>query len=169
MITRTPNLPVSIAGFAKGIDHVALAVPDLEAATVWYERTLGFEILGRRLTKGERTSMISAVLRSGPVTFVLTQGLEPSCQVSRFVEAYGAGVSHVAVRVDDLDAVSRALTARGTEFATTIIEGRGLRQLFTKRDRHSGMMLELIEDKGGAFTDQSVEALFRQLEANGHF
>jgi methylmalonyl-CoA epimerase len=150
--------------YATSVDHVAIAVHDLEESIRFYTNVLGFELRERRKTEGKHTAMVSAVLNAGPVTFVLLQGTSPDSQVSKFVEHFGPGVQHVAIGVQNLPAMAEELKAAGVDFDTTVIQGGGLRQIFTKRDPGSGMMFEFIERLGGDFSDESVQQLFMQLE-----
>jgi len=153
-----------LARHAASIDHVAIAVRDLEAAVRFYA-ALGFEVESRLETRGDRTGMVSAVMKAGPVTFVLLEGTSPDSQVSRYVEHYGPGVQHVAVAVEDIETVCRALEDAGLAFQTDLIEAPDLRQRFTMRCANSGMMLEIIERMDNPnFSEDSVEKLFRQLE-----
>lgn len=162
--------PMAVLGkYAKSIDHVAIAVHDLEASIKFYSEVLGFELRERRETKGEKTAMISAVMVSGPLTFVLLQGTTPESQVSRFVEHYGAGVQHLAIGVENLKEMADELKSSGLQFDTNVIEGGGLRQIFSHRDPGSGMMFEFIERLGGDFSDESVQNLFKQLEEKNNF
>ncbi len=159
------SIPPAILGkYARSVDHIAIAVPDLEASIKFYSEVMGFQLRERRETKGEKTAMISAVMVAGPITAVLLQGTSPESQVSRFVEHYGAGVQHIAIGVEDLPAMAEELKGAGMEFDTNIIEGGGLRQIFSHRDTGSGMMFEFIERLGGDFSDESVKNLFEQLE-----
>lgn len=169
MVNASPTVPALFARHAVRIDHIALAVPDLEASLAWYRDLLGFTVLERRETRGETTAMISAVMQLGPVVFVLTQGTSPESQVSRFIAHYGPGVSHVAIEVGDLPAVHDELRANGVAFATDVLRSSGLLQVFTRRDPRSGLMIELIQHVGGDFSDDSVQRLFRTLEDNGEF
>ena len=162
----------SMAGlgkYAKSVDHIAIAVHDLEASIKFYTDVLGFTLRERRETKGQKTAMISAVMVAGPVTAVLLQGTSPESQVSRFVENYGPGVQHVAIGVENLPEMAEELKKAGVEFDTNVIEGGGLRQIFTHRDPGSGMMYEFIERMGGDFSDESVKNLFEQLEKKNAF
>lgn len=149
---------------ATSIDHVAIAVRDLEESIHFYTDVLGFELTERRRTEGKQTAMISAVLKAGPITVVLLQGSGPDSQVSKFVEHFGPGVQHLAIGVEDLPALADDLKESGMEFDTNVIRSPGLLQIFSHRDPGSGMMFELIERKGGDFSDQSVQQLFEQLE-----
>jgi methylmalonyl-CoA/ethylmalonyl-CoA epimerase len=158
-----------LGSFATEIDHVAIAVHDLEQSIAFFTNVLGFELRERRKTEGRQTAMISAVLKAGPLTFVLLQGTSPDSQVSKFVEHYGAGVQHIAVGVKDLPRIADELRSAGLEFDTSVIESPGLRQIFTHRDSGSGLMIEFIERMGGDFSDQSVQNLFQQLEQKDTF
>jgi methylmalonyl-CoA/ethylmalonyl-CoA epimerase len=155
--------------YITSIDHVAIAVRDLEESIKFYADVLGFELKERRRTEGKQTAMVSAVLKAGPVTVVLLEGTTPESQVSRFVEHFGPGVQHVAFGVENLPEMAEELKASGMEFDTTVIESPGLRQIFSKRDTGSGMMFEFIERMGGDFSDQSVQQLFEQLEKKNAF
>ena len=158
-----------LAKYSRSIDHVAIAVRDLEESIRFYTEVLGFELKERRRTEGKTTAMVSAVLVAGPVTFVLLEGTTPESQVSRFVEHFGPGVQHIALGVEDLPQMAEDLKAAGMEFDTTVIQSPGLRQIFSSRDPGSGMMFEFIERLGGDFTDQSVQSLFEQLEKKNAF
>lgn len=155
--------------FARGVDHIAIAVADLEASIDWFTNVLGFSLKERRKTEGSSTGMISAVLEAGPLNFVLLQGTSPQSQVSRYIEHYGPGVQHIAILVADIDALVCELTSAGFEFDTTIINGGGLRQIFSKRDQRSGLMFEFIERSEAGFVDGNVASLFSQLENKGSF
>jgi methylmalonyl-CoA epimerase len=164
--TTTP-----LAERAINVDHIAIAVPDLEKSIKFFEEVLGFETVERRETKGKKTGMVSAVLKAGPITVVLLQGTSPESQVSRYVESYGPGVQHIAIGVQNLETLVGGLRESGVAFDTKVIRGSGLLQIFTQRDPDSGMMFELIEHtaEGGDFTDQSVQQLFEQLEEKDSF
>lgn len=157
----------ALGRYAVKIDHVAIAVPDLEISLGFY-RLLGFELIERRQTAGHSTGMVSAVLRAGAITVVLVQGTTPGSQVNRYIEHYGPGVQHIAIEVRDVAKLMSELTEIGIEFSTTLIQGCGIRQAFTARHRGSGMMYEFIERQtnDGDFTDESVRDLFEQLEHN---
>jgi methylmalonyl-CoA/ethylmalonyl-CoA epimerase len=149
------------------IDHVAIAVTDLEEAVSWYSHNLGFRCIERRATQGERTSMLSAVMSAGGAYIVLIQGTSPESQVSQFITRFGPGVQHLALAVKDLDQAMDQVTAAGGKADTPFITDDGIRQVFLRRDPGSGVRIELIERRGGTFTDESVEKLFRAFETNG--
>jgi methylmalonyl-CoA/ethylmalonyl-CoA epimerase len=160
---------VALSKYATSIDHVAIAVRNLEESIRFYHEVLGFELKERRRTEGKATAMISAVMTAGPITVVLLEGTSSESQVSRFVEHFGPGVQHLAIGVENLPEMTDELKAAGMEFDTTIINSPGLRQIFSKRDAGSGLMFEFIERMGGDFSDESVQNLFEQLEQKNTF
>lgn len=155
---------------ARRLDHVAIAVRNLDEAIAFYRDVLGMELRERRHISGKSTGMVSAELGSGEFSIVLVQGTERESQVTRFIEEFGPGVQHIAIEVDDVEAVTDELRARGVEFETNVIVGPGLTQVFAKRDATSGVMLEFIErtDNDG-FSEDSVRSLFEQLEKSAAF
>ena len=164
------RVQTALGRYAVKIDHVAIAVPDLEASIAFYEK-LGFAQVKRRRTTGEATEMVSAVLHAGAIIIVLVQGTAPGSQVSRYIDSHGPGVQHIAIEVRNVEKLMHELREVGVEFNTTLIQGCGIRQAFTARDLGSGMMYEFIEREtnDGDFTDESVQDLFEQLERSGTF
>lgn len=149
------------------IDHVAIAVTDLDAAVRWYCDNLGFVEMERRVTHGETTAMISAVVKSGSAVVVLVQGTSPNSQVSRFIEEFGPGVQHLAFSVPSLDSVLERLRGGGAAADIDVVEGEGIRQVFLRRDPGSAVRVELIERNGGQFNDRSISTMFRAFEDRG--
>lgn len=147
------------------IDHIALAVPNLRAAITWVKDVLGFELEEERVTQGKRTGMKSAVMRMGPITIVLTEGIGASSQTSQFVESFGPGVQHVALRVKSLRDASAVMGENGLRFSSPRLDSDGLSQIFSERDPSTGLMIELIERRDyEGFRDENVQRLFDALE-----
>lgn len=157
--------PSALAGSARRIDHVAIAVRDLEAAIVTFRERYGFELVERRHVQGEKSGMDSATLRAGGVTFVLCQGDSPRSNVCRYIEHYGPGVQHIALEVAGQDTLLDDLARRGTDLLTPLIHGPGLDQSFTRREPNSGIQIEFISRTGNdAFDDDNVRELFAAME-----
>ena len=159
------TLEKSLSGLILGIDHVAIAVEDIAASIVWYTTMLGFSLADRSEVSGEYSGMVYAVLISGTTTIVLVQGTSPESQVSRFIDAKGPGMHHVALAVSNLDEALRRISQSGGNADTPIVSDHGIRQAFLPRDPVSGIRIELIEREGATFSERNVQALFKALEA----
>jgi 4-hydroxyphenylpyruvate dioxygenase-like putative hemolysin len=165
---NAPSLRQALGPLVIGIDHLTVAVRDLEKSIAWYEATLGFTLSERKLVSGDKTSMKAAILTSGPVRVVLVEGSEPESQVSRFIEQKGEGVSHVALAVSSLDDALRRVEAVTRPALPEVSEG-GLRQAFLRRDPESGVRIELVERAGGEFSERSLREMFVALEERDLF
>jgi methylmalonyl-CoA epimerase len=162
--------PRVLARSAIAIDHVAIAVRDLDAAVAHYRDVLGFELRERRQISGRISGMDSAVMEAGGVKFVLVQGDSPESNVSRYIEAYGPGVQHVAIEVSDPEDALEDLRAGGADLLTGIIHGPGLDQIFTKREPNSGVQLEIIaRAENDGFDPSNVQELFEAMERENVF
>jgi methylmalonyl-CoA/ethylmalonyl-CoA epimerase len=154
----------------RTVDHLAVAVDDLEEAVCFYRDRLGFTEVERRTTEGLKTGMESAVMKAGDLRVVLLRGTTEESQVTRYVREYGPGVQHVAFQVEGIESVVADLKERGLLFDTGVIEAPGLKQAFSKRDPISGMMFELIERTGEeGFNEANVRKLFQSLEESDSF
>lgn len=153
------------------IDHVAIAVHDLDAAISLYRDVFGFQLMAERVTRGQYSGMRSAEMDAGGFSIVLLQSGAENSQVSRYLSEYGPGVQHIAIEVDDVNRAAEALTKNGMKFSTSVIRGEGLIQIFTSRDANSGMMFEFISRVSGAqgFEQGNVQQLFEQLEESGAY
>jgi len=153
------------------IDHIAIAVRDLDAAIEFFQENLGFSLMQRRVVHGARTGMVSAEMEHNNIKFVLCQGTEPESQVSQLVQHYGVGVAHIALAVDDAEAAARELGEQGLGFDTTVIRGPGLKQVFSSRDPNSGLSFEFIERDASehGFREENIHELFSQLEKSGAY
>jgi len=152
------------------IDHIAIAVRELEPAIAYFSEALGFTLVRRLTISGRRTGMRSAEMEKNGIRFVLCQGTEEESQVSRLIANYGPGVAHIALAVDDVKTTYDELKRRGMQFDTGVIEGPGLKQTFSGRDANSGLSFEFIE-RGAeqGFLEENVQKLFEQLEESGAY
>ena len=153
------------------IDHVAIAVLNIEESLFFFRDILGFELLNKREVKGKFSGMIAVELDAHGFNIVLVQGTKPDSQVSRYINDFGPGVQHIAIEVEDIEGLVESLEAKGMKFATNIINGKSLVQVFSQRDHNSGMMFEFIkkELRESKFEKNNIQELFDQLELNGAY
>ncbi len=95
------------------IDHVGVAVPDLDEAIAFYESTFGMSLVHQEVNEdqGVREAML-AVGDSGSCIQLLAP-LNDESTIARFLDRSGPGIQQLAYRVTDLDAVSATLRQRG--------------------------------------------------------
>ncbi|HEX6988699.1 MAG TPA: methylmalonyl-CoA epimerase [Bacillota bacterium] len=96
----------------QAIDHVGIAVADLEAALgVWSRVIPGEARIEEVPEQGVRVAMLSL----GTSKIELLEPSSPDSPVGRFLERRGPGMHHVAFRVDDIEAALAAVESRGME------------------------------------------------------
>ena len=169
MTMMTPTASPLMSSHAKRIDHVAIAVKNLEES-IRYFSLMGFEVTDRMTTQGDHSGMISAVMEAGNIKFVLLEGTDEQSQITRFIDQYGPGPQHIAIEVENIEDVCKEIEEEGINFSTQVIKGPGLTQRFTARCQNSGVMVEFIErNEEEGFSEQNVSDLFKQLEAGNAF
>jgi len=162
---------------SMGIDHITLCVENLDAAEYLFTKILGFEVIwSARDVGSDKSSMDTIVVQRGDAKVALMQGRDKvvKSQISEFIEKYGQGIQHVAIEVDDIEAVSREWEAHGVKFSGPLKEGRDgcgpLKQRFTyPLFPGSGVFLELTQRKHGkerskTFVRGTVESLYKDIE-----
>jgi methylmalonyl-CoA/ethylmalonyl-CoA epimerase len=129
------------------IDHVGLAVRDLDAAVTFYERAFGFRLVHEEVNEeqGVREAMLE-VGNSGSYVQLLAPLREDS-PVGRFLERNGEGVQQVAYTVDDIDATSQQLREVGLRLLYDEPKPgtAGSRINFVHPKDAGGVLVELVE------------------------
>jgi methylmalonyl-CoA/ethylmalonyl-CoA epimerase len=129
------------------IDHVGVAVTDLDAAIGFYHDTYGMTLVHQEINEeqGVREAMM-AVGESGSCIQLLAP-LSPESTIASFLDRSGPGVQQVAYRVVDLDAVSATLRERGLRLLFDVPR-RGTansRVNFIHPKDAGGILVELVE------------------------
>ena len=127
------------------LDHVAIAVADLDDALQGYKARYGVEPLYREVV--EEQGVEEAMIPVGGSFVQLLRPLGPDTPVGRFLEKSGEGLHHVAFAVPDIE---RALAHLRGEGARLIDEeprvgGRGARIAFVHPRDLTGTLIELVE------------------------
>jgi methylmalonyl-CoA/ethylmalonyl-CoA epimerase len=127
------------------IDHVGVAVSDLDRAIALYEQTFGMPLVHRETV--EEQGVEAALLDVGDGHVELLSPLGPETVVGKFVEKRGDGLHHVAYRVDDIDGVLAELKGAGVDLidSEARIGIRGSRVAFLHPKSTGGVLTELVE------------------------
>jgi methylmalonyl-CoA/ethylmalonyl-CoA epimerase len=100
-----------VTGLLTDVDHVGLAVRDLEAAVAEYRMAFGLEPVHRE--RMEDQGVEEVLFRVGTSYVQLLSALGPDTPVGRFLERHGEGVHHIGYRVDDVRSMLARLEAGG--------------------------------------------------------
>ena len=128
------------------IDHVAIAVKDLEAAIHYYHRAFGAEVEHREVV--EHDGVEEALLKVAESYVQLLTPTRPDSPVAKAIEKRGEGLHHVGYRVADCGAALAAMIAAG---ATPIDRAprpgsRGTTVAFIHPKGSFGTLIELVQE-----------------------
>ncbi|MCM1519525.1 MAG: methylmalonyl-CoA epimerase [Lachnoclostridium sp.] len=131
------------------IEHVGIAVPNLEEAIAFYENTLGLKCFAIEEVADQKVR--TAFFQVGQTKIELLEGTAPESAISKFIEKNGGrgGIQHVAFAIED--GVANAL-AEASEKGCQLIDkqprkgAEGLNIAFLHPKSTCGALLELCED-----------------------
>jgi len=144
-MTGTPlDIPTHLF---TAIDHVGIAVRDLDQATEFYRTSYGMTVIHEETNaeQGVREAMV-AVGDSGSCIQLLAP-LDESSTIAKFLDRSGPGLQQLAFRVTDVDAVSDVLRSRGLRLLYDVAK-RGTsnsRVNFIHPKDAGGVLVELVE------------------------
>ena len=96
------------------IDHIGIAVKDLEAASSMFGALSQLGLL--KMEKVESEGVSVSFFKVGDTKVEFLQPSDPSGPIAKFIEKYGEGLHHIAFEVDDIDSEIKRLTESGFEF-----------------------------------------------------
>src|SRR6201991_5238294 len=103
-----------LTSVVTAVDHVGIAVPDLDAASSWYADTFGLVATHTETNEeqGVREAMLSAPGDTGAAIQLLAP-LRPDSPIGKFIDRNGPGIQQMAYRVADIDVACAALREKG--------------------------------------------------------
>lgn len=130
----------------RGIDHVGIAVRDLEEAVEHYRRTLGLEPAHRETVADQGVEEV--LFGVGTSYIQLLGALGPDTPVGRFLERRGEGLHHVGYRVDDIPAALSALAEQSVPLVDEVPRpgSRGTTVAFVHPRGFGGVLVELVQE-----------------------
>ncbi len=131
------------------IDHVGVAVSDLDAALALYEGNFGMTVAHRETV--EEQGVEAVLLDVGDGHIELLRPLDPATPVGRFLERQGPGLHHVAYRVDDIEAALARLREDGIALIDSEPRAgiRASRVAFLHPRATGGVLTEIVEPAEG--------------------
>jgi methylmalonyl-CoA/ethylmalonyl-CoA epimerase len=105
-------MPRADSLFSK-IDHVGIAVPDLDEAIAFYRDTFGIVSVHEETNEEQGVREAMLAIGDGETRIQLLAPLTPDSTIAKFLDRSGPGVQQVAYTVDDIESVSATLRERG--------------------------------------------------------
>ena len=129
------------------MDHIGVAVKDLEQAAEFYENILGIKRTGVEEVADQQVRVM--FLPCGDCEVELLESTAEGSAVDRFITKNGEGVQHVAIRVDNIDTALAELKEKGVRLIdeTPRYGAGGARIAFVHPKATNGVLLELCERK----------------------
>jgi methylmalonyl-CoA/ethylmalonyl-CoA epimerase len=147
--------PVLASALVTAVDHVGIAVPDLDVAIKWYHDYLGMIVLHEEVNddQGIREAMLSVRgAPTGSAQVQLMAALDETSVIAKFIDTRGPGIQQLAYRVGDLDALSERLRDQGVRLLYDAPR-RGTanaRINFIHPKDAGGVLIELVEPAAGS-------------------
>jgi methylmalonyl-CoA epimerase len=128
------------------IDHVAIAVKDLEAAIDYYERAFGATVDHREVVESDGVE--EALLKVAESYIQLLSPTRDDSPVAKYLEKKGEGLHHIGFRVDDCGAVLEHLKAEGHKVIDEFPRpgSRGTTVAFVHPKAIHGTLIELVQE-----------------------
>ena len=95
------------------IDHVGVAVPDLDEAIAFYDRAFGVRSVHEEVNEEQGVREAMLAVGDGETRIQLLAPLSPESTIAKFIDRNGPGLQQLAFRVEDVEAVSATLRERG--------------------------------------------------------
>ncbi|HLR95783.1 MAG TPA: methylmalonyl-CoA epimerase [Jiangellaceae bacterium] len=136
----------------RAIDHVGIAVPDLDAALTWYRETLGMtvEYVETNTEQGVTEAMVRVSDDDTGARLQILAPSSPDSPIARFLDRSGPGMQQLAYRVDDVEHASKVLRERGLRLLYDEPR-RGTAESminFVHPSDAGGVLIELVEPAG---------------------
>ncbi|MEU7479244.1 methylmalonyl-CoA epimerase [Lentzea sp. NPDC042327] len=138
-----------LARFVTAIDHVGIAVPDLDVAIAFYRDNFGLEVAHEEVNEeqGVREAMLHAPGDHDGTAIQLLAPLNEDSTIAKFIGRSGPGLQQLAYRVSDVDVAADALRAKGLRllYAAAKRGTANSRVNFVHPKDAGGVLIELVE------------------------
>ena len=129
----------------KNIEHIGIAVQNLEDSLNFYQNILGLEFLKQENIESQGVKI--AFLKVGESKIELLEPLNEESTIARFIEKNGQGIHHFAILVDSIEDKIKAMQAQGARLiGNKVTEGADdMKIIFVHPKTTNGVLLELCE------------------------
>ncbi len=135
----------------RRLDHVGIAVPDLDEAIAFYRDTFGLRAVSEEVNEEQGVREAMLAVGDGETQIQLLAPLSTDSTIATFLERGGPGIQQLAYTVDDIDEVSAALRAKGLRLLYDEPKRgtAGSRVNFVHPKDTGGVLVELVQPTTG--------------------
>jgi len=129
----------------QGLDHIAVAVPDMEQAIANWQKLTGAAVTHREYVATQHTHV--TFLQIGDFRIELLAGDGPDSNVAKFIEKRGPGLHHIAIRSEDGQKSLSELAQAGARLINESLRPGAERTLvgFAHPSSFGGVLVEIVE------------------------
>lgn len=129
----------------KVIDHIGIAVKNIDEALKFWEGCLGIKCTGKETVADQKVTTAFLPIKESEIE--LLEATEPESPVAKFIEKKGEGIHHIAIRVDDVESALAECKAAGIKLIDeTPRHGAGGAMIaFIHPKSTGGILLELSQ------------------------
>lgn len=127
------------------MDHLGIAVKNLDDAVHVYQDILGFKLEGIHVL-AERKVRVALISAGGETRIELLEPLDSESTIAKFLESHGEGIHHFAVEVEDIESVLAELRRKGVALIDDKpkVGAEGKKIAFVHPRSTKGVLLELV-------------------------
>ena len=128
-----------------GIEHVGIAMQNMEGISAFFSDILGLEYLGSE--KIDDQQVVTDIFNTGGGKLEFLQATDPNSPISKFIDKKGAGMHHIALLVDNVQVALDYLQKEGVELIDTTprIGAEGFHIAFLHPRSTAGILVELCQ------------------------
>ena len=129
------------------LDHIGIAVKDMEVAKKFYTEVLGMKAQGEEVVEQQKVKV--CFIPSGDSEIELLESTSPEGPIAKFIEKNGEGIQHIALKVDNLENALADLKAKGVRLIDEVPRygAGGASIAFIHPKATGGILLELSQRK----------------------
>lgn len=129
----------------KKVDHIGVAVKNLEDSLKFYQDTLGLELAGVEVVEEQKVRV--AFLPVGDTEVELLESTDPEGPIAKFIEKKGEGIQHIAYKVENIEEAIKEMEEKGVRMIdkTPRYGAGGAKIAFCHPKSTKGVLVELCQ------------------------
>jgi methylmalonyl-CoA/ethylmalonyl-CoA epimerase len=139
----------------KKLNHVGIAVKDLEKTLMFFESTFGARVLSKTVFQEQK--FVSAIVAMGEAQFEILASCETGSMIDKYIEVHSEGIHHVSLQVDGFDGMIRDFKGKGLKVIGEV-DMPEFKAAFIHPADNFGVLTEIVELKGSSIGSERPAA-----------